>query len=94
MSKGGLGSAGSGFKNFLGGLALGKLRWNAGAHGQTLATYVLRGVSRCLSSGYVSTSAAVVIVGKRNCTSGSGSGRFQDKCSFTPKPFSVDPGSM
>lgn len=27
MSKGGLGSAGSGFKNFLGGLALGKPRW-------------------------------------------------------------------
>lgn len=59
MSKGGLGSAGIGFKNFLGGLALGKLRWNAGAHGQTLATDVLRGVSRCLGSGCQARSVPV-----------------------------------
>lgn len=93
MSKGGLGSAGSGFKNFLRGLALGKLRWNVGPRGRTLAADASRDVSWCLGSGCQATSVPVQLwLLSRSGTSGSG--RFQDKSSFTLMPFNADLGFM
>lgn len=82
-SKGGLGSAGSGVTNFLGGLALGKLKWNVGPHGCCFEGCEL--MSGLRLSGWVSTSVAVVIVKKGNCTGGSG--RLQDKSSLHQSPL-------
>lgn len=84
MGTGGLGSTSSGLKNFLGGLALGNAKVGCGT---TSEPWLLtrQGVSWC--PGCPAGQRQCVLRGW-NCTSGSR--KFQDTDSFTPKPFSVD----
>ena len=72
-----MGSAGSGFKCFLGGLALGRLGWNVGLQGQTLPTAILSSGSCCLHPGWRAGSVPVQLW----VLSGSGTAPVAVECS-------------
>lgn len=94
VGKGGVGSAGCGVKHFWGGLALGKLigMWDCrGSPGSWALLGVADGGFRL--SGWVGT-GQLWLCQEVELHWRSESGRVQDKSSLTPRPFSVDLGSM
>lgn len=92
VGKGGVGPAGCAVKPFWGGLALGKLMWNVGLQGQPWLLGLAGAVDGDFRlSGWVGKGQLWLC---QEVELHWGSGRVQDKPSFTPRPFSVDLGSV